>query len=80
MQATQEAPFPFLNGGHYTCYTTQIAELSLAAGEMTYPFAGLTYAGGKGGKYELTFVAEADETRTTLATPWAVDPEFDTSS
>ena len=80
VQATQVAPSPFLNNGHYTCFTTQFAQLSLAAGEMTYPFAGLTYPGGLAGKYELTFIAEADGTANSKLTQWSVDPEFDTSS
>lgn len=73
---TQASPSPFVSGAKFVCITQQTAQK--AANAPSYTFAGLTYGGGQGGKYELTFVAE--DASTLPPTQWSDDPEFDTGN
>jgi len=68
----QTVPSPFVqSNGQPLCYKSW----TVSRQNNAYTFGGLTYAGGKAGKYEMTFVAE----HPTQGTQWSEDPEFDTS-
>jgi hypothetical protein len=74
----QMIPSPFLLNGCYRCVDMQTANKVTAPGNITYTFAGYSYAGGYQGQYELTFVASTGQGAAQVQ--WSADPEFETGN